>query len=337
MSADQKRMNHAYDVFNGDADGICALHQLRLAEPLTAKLITGAKRDIDLLCRFKSNEGDRLTVLDISLDSNIAALREHIGAGAVVTYFDHHNATQVFEHERLHLHCDMAADVCTSILVNRYLDGRYREWAVVAAYGDNLPQVASLMAGQAGVDELQRSELRQLGMLLNYNAYGETVDDLHFHPEVLYERLHVYLEPADFIRHAPEFALLKNAYADDIAAMQTVQAYSQDGFSSVYILPQQAWARRVSGILANKLSQEQAGKSIAVLTAKPDGNFIVSVRSGFPDSKPAGAFCSGFSTGGGRRGAAGINHLAEAELDNFVNAFRRYFDGAGKEQVCNER
>ena len=37
-----------YDVFNGDADGICALLQLRLAAPADSTLITGVKRDIDL-------------------------------------------------------------------------------------------------------------------------------------------------------------------------------------------------------------------------------------------------------------------------------------------------
>jgi hypothetical protein len=41
----------AYDVFNGDADGICALHQLRLANPRDAVLLTGVKRDIALLQR----------------------------------------------------------------------------------------------------------------------------------------------------------------------------------------------------------------------------------------------------------------------------------------------
>jgi len=35
------------DVFNGDADGICALHQLRLAEPVESTLVTGVKRDIN--------------------------------------------------------------------------------------------------------------------------------------------------------------------------------------------------------------------------------------------------------------------------------------------------
>jgi hypothetical protein len=37
------------DVFNGDADGICALIQYRLAYPADATLVTGVKRDIKLL------------------------------------------------------------------------------------------------------------------------------------------------------------------------------------------------------------------------------------------------------------------------------------------------
>ena len=41
-------MTH-FDVFNGDADGICALVQLRLATPIESVLITGAKREIALL------------------------------------------------------------------------------------------------------------------------------------------------------------------------------------------------------------------------------------------------------------------------------------------------
>ncbi len=39
------------DVFNGDADGICALTQLRNAEPLESTLITGVKRDIALVAK----------------------------------------------------------------------------------------------------------------------------------------------------------------------------------------------------------------------------------------------------------------------------------------------
>lgn len=58
------------DVFNGDADGICALHQLRLANPVESLLVTGVKRDINLLKKVNAGSRDKLTVLDISLDKN---------------------------------------------------------------------------------------------------------------------------------------------------------------------------------------------------------------------------------------------------------------------------
>ena len=48
-----------YDVFNGDADGICALIQLRLAEPRPdAVLVTGVKRDIQLLGHIPDEGGE---------------------------------------------------------------------------------------------------------------------------------------------------------------------------------------------------------------------------------------------------------------------------------------
>ncbi len=42
------------DVFNGDADGICALLQLRLQQPRESLRITGVKRDIALLERVNA-------------------------------------------------------------------------------------------------------------------------------------------------------------------------------------------------------------------------------------------------------------------------------------------
>ena len=53
----------SYDVFNGDADGLCALQQLRLEHPRDAVRITGMKRDIDLLKRVSASEGDEMAVL----------------------------------------------------------------------------------------------------------------------------------------------------------------------------------------------------------------------------------------------------------------------------------
>ncbi len=48
-----------YDIFNGDADGICALHQLRLEEPRASVLVTGVKRDVRLLDRVTAARGRR--------------------------------------------------------------------------------------------------------------------------------------------------------------------------------------------------------------------------------------------------------------------------------------
>lgn len=78
------------DVFNGDADGLCALHQLRLSEPADSELITGPKREISLLQRVDACAGDRVTVLDIALSKNRPALDTLLKAGAHVRYFDHH-------------------------------------------------------------------------------------------------------------------------------------------------------------------------------------------------------------------------------------------------------
>lgn len=80
------------DVFNGDADGICALHQLRLAAPCDAQLVTGVKRDIALLQRVSAEAGDQVTVLDISLDKNRHELLRLLAGDVDVHYFDHHFA-----------------------------------------------------------------------------------------------------------------------------------------------------------------------------------------------------------------------------------------------------
>src|SRR5512135_3375436 len=110
-------MRH-FDVFNGDADGICALHQLRLAEPAESELVTGLKRDISLLERVTVSDGDAVTVLDLSLDKNRDALLHLLEAGAAVRYFDHHFPGDIPLHSRLETHIDTAADVCTSLLVD---------------------------------------------------------------------------------------------------------------------------------------------------------------------------------------------------------------------------
>jgi hypothetical protein len=152
-----------YDVFNGDADGICALHQLRLAEPRASVLVTGAKRDIALLAHVEAQAGDAVTVLDISLARNAAALNQLLARGATCRYFDHHYAGEIPAHPRLETFIDTAPDICTSLLVDRHLEGCWRVWAVVAAFGDNLAASAQRAAAGLGLNELQLAQLQELG------------------------------------------------------------------------------------------------------------------------------------------------------------------------------
>lgn len=313
-----------YDIFNGDADGICALQQLRLEDPRPSVLVTGAKREIALVERVAPELGDELTVLDISFKVNRPAVVRALESGARCRYFDHHHPGDVPQHPNLRTFIDTAPDVCTSLLVDRYLSGRQRIWAVVAAFGDNLVKSASRTAELLQLDAREVRLLRELGECLNYNAYGETVEDLHYHPADLFETLSHYRDPREFIEDEPIFEVLRNAWQDDLSRARDISAEREDASSAVYILPDAAWSRRISGLLSNQLAQENPVRAHAVLVRKPDG-YSVSVRAAL--EKPVGAdeLCSKYATGGGRKGAAGINHLPEAELSHFIAEFSRAF------------
>src|SRR5574339_211935 len=168
-----------YDIFNGDADGICALQQLRLEDPRPSVLVTGAKREIALVERVMPGAGDELTVLDLSFRVNAPAVAQALGSGARCRYFDHHDPGDVPQHPNLRTFIDTAPDVCTSLLVDRYLAGRQRIWAVVAAFGDNLAKSAHRTAELIRLEAMEVQQLRELGECINYNAYGDSVDDLH--------------------------------------------------------------------------------------------------------------------------------------------------------------
>jgi hypothetical protein len=167
-----------FDVFNGDADGICALHQLRLAVPRETTLVTGTKHDIALVERTHAQSGDTMTVLDLSFDTNRGALEPLLAKGIEIEYFDHHYAGEVPPYRNLRAHIDTTANVCTSVLVDRHLGGRFRRWAIVAAWGDNLPETALALARDLDLSDDETEQLRELGEAMNYNAYGDSVDVL---------------------------------------------------------------------------------------------------------------------------------------------------------------
>lgn len=195
-------MKH-YDVFNGDADGICALHQLRLAKPLRSVLITGVKRDVALLSRVPVKRDSSVTVLDIALDTNRTALLALLEHGVRIEYFDHHFAGAIPEHSDLSTYIETAPDICTSILVDRHLGGQHRLWAIVGAYGDNLAHAAQTLAESRRLRSGQVEQLRELGESLNYNAYGDSEADLLIHPAKLYEMLRAYADPLQFAANEP--------------------------------------------------------------------------------------------------------------------------------------
>jgi hypothetical protein len=314
-----------FDAFNGDADGICALHQLRLAEPRVAELVTGVKRDISLLKRIHAGAADRVTALDISLNKNREPLLRLLDAGARVDYFDHHQADDIPAHPNLHAHIDTGAQWCTSLLVNRHLGGKHLVWAVVAAFGDNLAEAARAAAEPLGLSVGELTQLQELGECINYNAYGETVADLYFDPAELYRLIHVHVDPFGFIREDRAFPLLKNGYDGDMAQAQASAAAHESAAGAVYVLPDAAWSRRVSGVFGNVLATGAPERAHAVLTRKSDGGYLVSVRAPLSVKAGADVLCSQFETGGGRKSAAGINHLPEADVDRFLAAFDRVF------------
>ena len=315
-----------YDIFNGDADGICALQQLRLDEPRASVLVTGVKRDINLLARVTAAPRDELTVLDISLKSNAPALRRALEAGARCRYFDHHATGDIPRHANLRTYIDTAPDTCTSLIVDRYLEGRHRPWAVVAAFGDNLPGPARRAAADLDLDEQGIERLRELGEFINYNAYGETVDDLHYHPADLFETISHYSDPGEFISGEPVFDVLRDALADDLGRAGALAPQTASAGAALYVLPDAAWSRRIQGFFANQLALRHPKRAHALLVGRA-GGYTVSVRAPTDNPRGADALCLKFETGGGRQAAAGVNLLPEADYSRFAAEFASAFPG----------
>ncbi|CCE24428.1 DHH family phosphoesterase [Methylotuvimicrobium alcaliphilum] len=315
-----------FDVFNGDADGICALIQLRLAEPADALLVTGIKRDIDLLERVDARAGDKVLVLDISLEKNLLALQRILDQGAEVFYVDHHRPGDIPDHTALTALIDTDANVCTSLLVDRFLQGRYREWAITAAFGDNLDQPATQLANELSLSEAQTEQLKQLGVCINYNGYGSCIKDLHFPPGELYLEMAGYSSPFDFINDkAVIYNRLSDGYNNDLAHAKSIASEYSTTSVAVYILPDEAWARRISGVFANELANAHPDRAHAILSHNRSGGYLVSVRAPHTHKTGADELCAMFPTGGGRKAAAGINHLPIETLPQFIDRFETHY------------
>lgn len=314
------------DVFNGDADGICSLVQLRLAEPHDSELVTGIKRDINLLVRVKGSTGDTLTVLDISMQKNRSDLLRVLNSGAQVFYADHHIPGEIIEHPALEAHIEMSPSICTALIVDKLLRGRFHLWAIIAAFGDNLTQVAYKLAKDQGLGDDETTALMEMGTYLNYNGYGASLDDLFFHPAELYQACVKHRTPFDFIKQNQKvFDTLRDGYRQDIETARTQKPFHETESVATYRLPSEKWARRVSGVFSNQLCNEYPDRAHAILTEKEDGDYLVSIRAPLSQLQGADEIAGSFKTGGGRKGAAGINTLKEGEIPLLIDLMEQRY------------
>lgn len=311
-----------YDIFNGDADGICALHQLRLHTPRPeAILVTGVKRDIKLLDKIREVRNSTITVLDVSLDSNRESLLRLLDQENEITYIDHHFAGDIPGTGKLTAHIDMSPTICTSLIVDKLLQGKYRGWAVAAAFGDNFHDSARQIATEMSLNEKEISSLQELGELLNYNGYGAEISDLHVAPDKLYCAMHSFQNPFDFLTESQDLATLRAGFTEDMALAMEQKELEPKQNNRVYLFPNAPWARRVSGVFSNLRAREEKDAAHALIVENSDTTLRISVRAPLNQRKHADTLCRSFPTGGGRAAAAGINNLPQEMLENFLDRF----------------
>ncbi|PIE57263.1 MAG: acetyltransferase [Desulfobulbus propionicus] len=316
------------DVFNGDADGICALHQLRLVQPRPeARLVTGVKRDIQLLKLLAAEKVSNtlITVLDISLDSNRIPLEQLLDLGNTVFYADHHYSGEIPANQNLETHLHPDPEICTSFIISRLIGDAHLPWAIAGAFGDNLDEVALVRAREAGLTEEQTEQLREIGVLLNYNGYGFSLDDLHLSPDMVYTDVHQYTDACTFYRQSVVFKKLRNGYKGDMDLANKLTAAVETDTARIFELPNAAWARRIVGVFSNQMAREKQEKAHATMIRNTDGSYRISVRAPLSNRQGADGLCRQFPTGGGRAAAAGVNALPPEQKDLFISTLLSHF------------
>lgn len=315
----------SFDIFNGDADGLCGITQLRLANPKHSTCITGVKRNNILLNDARLSANSQLTVVDISLHSNLRGLTRALDQECSVEWFDHHHPGVIPKHRNLVTHIDTDPHVCSSLIINKLLNNRFARWAIVAAFGDNLEESAYSLAATCDTPEVTIDVLKDLGVCINYNSYGACIEDLHYHPETLYNIMQEFDEPMNLVAETDILPTLKAHYEADLTSARNTPIKAINDYVAIAILPNTKWARRISGIYANTLSNRFPDRAHAILIEKSDG-YTVSIRA--PKANPVNAqmVALKFETGGGRHTAAGIQHFTADQTNKLVHELtQQYF------------
>ncbi len=323
-------------VFNGDADGIISQHLLHLDGITPALRVTGLKRDLRLLQHVPESlvgeEGLDLCVCDINLGDNRDDLLRMLRNPTIrVTWYDHHEPGEVPRSSRFRSHIVTARGTCTALLVHADLARKGSEpdprWAAMAAFGDNVPEAADALLATLALPASEREglqeSLREAGELLNYNAYGESLDDVLFAPLHVAECMSAFRDPVAFLQESGLIAPLRAQLHEDEQAMIGLSPVDSRSGASLYALPGEAWARRLGSTFANRVALAEPDRAVAILHPLHDGSFQVSVRAphGRKDAPPASALAREFPSGGGRALAAGINRLPPDAVEAFTKRF----------------
>lgn len=278
-------------AYNGDADGICSMVQWGLVHGIEGQRVTGVKRDIELLKRVYPKSDDEIIVMDISLARNHSRAQKLISDGFQISWFDHHLEGEPID--GLNSSIDTSSNVCTATIVQQHL-GTESDWAQVALHGDGLSIHSS------------KPEFKELGELLNYNGYGADLSDLHFHPDELMLLCLEARTPQNFILSSA-FEKLKQGFESDIKQAENIKMI--DGY---YLLPNEAWARRVVGVMAHRINENSGGPHVIAIDKGETLQISLRGRSGIGD------LCAMFG-GGGRETAGGIDALPKSEITALMN------------------
>lgn len=310
-----------YYIFNGDADGIIAARIFHGDGEGKGRFITGVKRDTSLLKQLVHLSDLSIWVFDISVEKNIDSLKKLLEKNCMIKWFDHHVSADIPNHRKFLPVINTDSNINTTWLVSNH-QKRFTPWTVAGLFGDSMVEKALNIGKAIDLNEKQIGKLKEFGELLNYNAYGEKVEDLYYSPVGILKQSFNYSNIFDFINQTDIYEILSKGRAEDLQKALKAEQIA----SGIILFPNTAWAKRVIGDYANALSKKEPDLAHAVLVENKEGDFVVSVRSAINQEKNVAAFCSQFPTGGGRIKAGGINKLSQEDLASFISAFIQYFN-----------
>lgn len=307
------------DVCNGAADGLCSVVQWRLHAPGQAQLVTGLKQDRALLSQVQARAGDEVLVCAVSMDDKLQEVQRLLAAGAQVRYFGRHGGAALPLHPALEAHLDLSGKSCSSLLVDRRLRGRFRVWALVGAFGAGLTDRTEQLARKMGLSGADMQRLRRFGEAINYNAGGESLQDVPVPPEQLFHTMLQFPDPLELLDRTDIGLQLDALRRLDLQRAMAVAPYSDSTHSSVYVLPDLAWSRRVTGSWMKLLASGFPRRAHTVLRVRANGDYVVRVRAPLDTPRGAGPLCRAFG-GDGSAAAAGIDRLPAARVTPFLEA-----------------